>query len=110
MDEKQNFTKGMIVTIPDILTYTKASYGISEPMKDLIGTSQEIEKLIEDDNFYIKRWLWDKRDFKISEASVQTPEKRLPVLPIREQPIPKIKDSKISESSRKVLIKDLISS
>lgn len=97
MNEKQEFTKGMIITIPTDLKYTKQFYGISEPMKQFIGTSQMIDKIIECGDLIIKRWYYDKRDFKIPEASKD-------IKPVRTIP----ETSYEIKPTRKVLLKDLI--
>ena len=89
MEEKE-FTKGMMVTIPNNLKFTEEKYTIQSLMKKLIGTSQEIERVRFDGNLEIKGWLWDKKDFKFSGPS----------------------EKSVSMSSaikaRKTLIKDLI--
>jgi len=74
MKKISRFHKGMFVTIPHILTYTKQTCGISPTMYRMSGCREKIDIVHYDGKIIIKSFIWDSRDFKLPP-----PPKKIPI-------------------------------
>ena len=73
-EETRTLFRGMILTVPNNLKFTKLQYSINESMKRIIGEKHKITEIYENGNFRMREFSWDKRNFQSKK-----PRKKIPI-------------------------------